>query len=62
MGERPSEAELVGEKLTEVELEVIRRAAWAIMRLIPWEGSKKGGDYWQGVYQELIRISETGEP
>lgn len=49
-------------KLDEEELKLIRRAAWTIFSVLPWEGSKKGGEYWDGVFKELVRIADTGEP
>ena len=48
--------------LNDVERDMVRKAAWAIVRVLIRDESTKGGDYWQGVYQELIRIAETGEP
>ena len=52
----------MGKMLDEVERDEVRKAAWAIIKMVPWVQSKKGVEYWQGVYEELIRISETGEP
>ena len=49
-------------KLEEIDRDVVREAAWAISRVLPWVESKKGGKYWQDVYEELIRIAKTGEP
>ena len=48
--------------LDEAERDAVRKAAWAIIKTVTWVQSKKGVEYWQGVYKELIRISETGEP
>ena len=48
--------------LDEVEREAVRKAAWAIIKMLPWAQSKKGVKYWEGVYSELERIAETGEP
>lgn len=48
--------------LDKTERDEVRKAAWAIIKMLPWAQSKKGVEYWQGVYEELIRIAETGEP
>ena len=48
--------------LDEVEREAVRKAARDIFRVFAWVESKKGGEYWNDVYEELMRIAETGEP
>ena len=42
--------------------EQVRLAALKIAKYIWWENSKKGFEYWNDVYEELMRIAETGEP
>ena len=51
-----------GQPAQERSKEQVRLAALKIAKYIWWEHSKKGFEYWDDVYEELMRISETGEP
>ena len=51
-----------GKSGSEKDREQIRLAAKKIDKYMRWTGSKKGFDYWEAVYNELLRISKTGEP
>ena len=51
-----------GEPASEADKKQIRLAALMIEKYMWWGESKKGFEYWAEVYNELLRIAETGEP
>ena len=51
-----------GKMIDAKQREAVRQAAGILVNSISWEGSRKGGRYWEDVYDELMRISESGEP
>ena len=56
-----SEGREMGEKLSVVDIEKVIKAALIIGKTFTWRTSMKGQGYWQDVFEELIRIAETGE-
>ena len=52
----------MGEKLSVGDIEKVIKAALTIGKTFTWRTSMKGQGYWQDVFEELIRIAETGEP
>ena len=52
----------MGEKLSLEDRENLMKAAELISRSFTWRKSKEGRDYWRKVYNELMRIAETGKP
>ena len=52
----------MGEKLGVEEIENVIRAALILRKTFTWSTSTKGQEYWRDVFEEFIRIAETGEP
>ena len=52
----------MGEKLSGTEILRLIEAAQAIGKTFTWRTSMKGQEYWEGVFNELMRIVATGEP
>ena len=52
----------MGEKLSEKDTLKVIKAAFTIGKTFRWKTSMKGQGYWEDVFHELVRISETGEP
>ena len=51
----------MGEKLSEKEILRLIQAAQAIGKTFTWRTSMKGQEYWEDVFNELMRIVATGE-
>ena len=52
----------MGEKLSGTDILSVILAAQTIGETFTWRTSKKGQEYWEDVFNELIRIVATGEP
>ena len=52
----------MGEKLSEKDTLKVIKAALTIGKTFTWKTSMKGQEYWEGVFNELMRIVATGEP
>ena len=52
----------MGEKLSIEDRENAMNAAELISRSFTWRKSKEGLVYWRKVYDELMRIADTGKP
>ena len=60
MGSR--EGEKMGKKLSEIKRRRLEKMSLSLASTFVWGSSKKGYEYWRGVWDELERIAETGEP
>ena len=52
----------MGEKLSEKDTLKVIKASFTIGKTFRWKTSTKGQGYWEGVFNELMRIVATGEP
>ena len=52
----------MGEKLSGTDILSVIQAAQTIGKTFTWRTSKKGQEYWEDVFNELMRIVASGEP
>ena len=62
LSERARGGREMGEKLSGTDILSVIQAAQTIGKTFTWRTSKKGQEYWEDVFNELMRIVASGEP